>query len=85
MDIMGNSNYWGDIVGRDIQAFLSHHQMSLRFYTAANPGCLSSNYISLQKKVSGSGTVTLCERQLFLLFFGWFLAGDRVRVGVVIK
>ena len=75
MDIMGNSNYWGDIVGRDIQAFLSHHQMSLRFYTATNTRCLSSNYISLQKKVSGSGTVTLCERQLFLFFRDCFLEG----------
>ena len=75
MDIMGNSNYLGDIVGRDIQAFLSHHQMSLRFYTNTNPRCLSSNYISLQKKVSGSGTVTLCERQLFLFFRDCFLEG----------
>ena len=84
MDRMGNSNYWGDIVDRDIQAFLSHHQMSLRFYSAAST-CLSTNYISLQKKVSGSDTVTLCKRKLFLFFKGWFLTGDRVRVGVVIK
>ena len=69
MDIMGNSYCWGDIVGRGIQAFLSHHQMSSRFYTAANLGCLSSNYTSLQKKVSGSGTVTLCERQILFFFF----------------
>ena len=86
MDIMGNSNYLGDIVGRDIQAFSSHPQMSLRSYSATSLRCLSSNSISLQKNVSGSGTITWCKRPLFLFFFqGWFLTSDGVRVEVVIK
>ena len=69
MHIMGNSNYLGDIMGRDIQAFSSHRQMSLRSYSATSPGYLSSNSFSLQKNVSGRGTITWCKRPLFLFFF----------------
>ena len=87
MDIMGNSNHLGDTVDRDIQAFSSHRQMSLRSYSATSLRCLSSNSISLQKNVSGGGTITWCKRPPFLFFFfqGWFLTSDGVRVEVVIK
>ena len=69
MDIMANSNYLGDTVGRDIQAFSSHRLMSLRSYSATSPEYLSSNSFSLQKNVSGSGVITWCKRPRFRFFF----------------
>ena len=67
MDLLGNSGSEGNSVGRDFQAFLSHLQMSLRLCSLAKTRSLSSNSISLQKKVSDSGIITWGEKTTFSL------------------
>ena len=74
MDMLGNSDSWGDIVGRDFQAFLSHFQMFSRLYSSAKLS-LSSNSISLQKNVSDRGIFTWLQMTTFS-FKGWFSEGE---------
>ena len=61
MDMQGNSECWGDIVGRDFQAFLCHFQMSSRLYSLAKLS-LSSNSIFPQKKVSDRSIFTWLQK-----------------------
>ena len=61
MDMQGNSESWGDIVGRDFQAFLCHFQMSSRLYSLAKLS-LSSNSIFPQKKVSDRSIFTWLQK-----------------------